>query len=96
MFLNGSTLGVLLRETSTHDDKTLGTLLLRQHIDSLSTELGGNAQDGAIHLGQIFNLGIAFNALHLGLLGVNSIHRAAEITLQEVLQGLAAGFVDIA
>ncbi len=96
MLLNSGTLGILLRETGTHNDKTLRTLLLRQHIDSLCAELGCNTQYGAIHLRQILDLGKTFNALNLGLLGVDCIDRTAEITLKEILQGLASGFVYIA
>ena len=95
VLLNGGTFGVLLRETRTDDNETFCTLLLGQHVHRLRAELGSNAQDGTVHLRQVFHLRIALDALHLGFLGVYGIHLAFEIALQQVFQSLAARLMDI-
>ena len=84
MLLDSGALSILFRETGTHNDKSLGAFLLRQHVNGLGAELGSNAKDSAINLRKVFNLGVAFNALHFGLLGVDSVHGTAETTLQEI------------
>ena len=84
-----------LRETSTDDDEALAAFLLGQHVNRLGTELGSNTEEGAVHLRQVIDLGIAFHALHLGFFRVNGIDLALERTLQEVFQRLTAGFMNV-
>ena len=81
MLLDGGTLGVLLREASADDDEAFAAFLFGQHIYSLCAELSSDADDGAIHLRQVIDLGVAFHALHFGLFGVNRVNRTSERTL---------------
>ena len=85
VLLDGSTFGVLLGEACADDDEALGALLLGEDIDSLGAELSGDAEDGAINLGEVVNLSIAFHALHFGLFGVHGIDLAFEIAVEQVL-----------
>ena len=95
VLLDGSTFGVLLGEACADDDEALGALLLGEDIDSLGAELSGDAEDGAINLGEVVNLSIAFHALHFGLFGVHGIDLAFEVAVEKVFEGLSARFVDI-
>lgn len=95
VLLDFGALVALLRETGADDDEALAALLLGQHVDRLGAELGGDAEDGAVHLRQVLDLGVAFHALHFGLFGVHGVDLALEGALQEVLQRLAAGFMYI-
>ena len=95
VLLDGGALGVLLAEAGADDDEALGALLLGQHVDRLGAELGGDAEDGAVHLRQVVDLGVALHALHLRLLGVDGVHLALEGALQQVLEGFAARLMHI-
>ena len=96
VLFDGSTFGILFRETSTDNDKALGALLLGEDIDGLGTEFGSDAENGAVDLGKVFHLGVALDALHLGLLGVDSVDGTLEIAFEQILEGFTAGLVYIA
>ena len=95
MFLNFSAFVTLFGEAGTDDDEASAALFLGQHIDRLGAEFGCDAEDGAIDLRQVIDLGVAFHALHFRLFGVDGVNLTLEGTLQEVLQRFSAGFVNI-
>ena len=95
MFLNQSALVVLLRESGTDDDEALAAFFFCQHIDGLCAELGGDAENGALHLWKVIDLGVAFHALHLSLFRVHCVNRTSKRTLKKVFQSFSTWFVNV-
>ena len=95
VFLDGGAFSVFLREAGADDDEAFAAFFLGQDIDCLGAEFGGDAEDGAVDLRKVLDLGVALNALNFGLFGVDGVDVALEGAFKEVFERFAARFMNI-